>query len=424
MEMNRTALAEKAHITFVPQTKFKSNRIDVCFITPLDKATASDNALVFSVLPRATEKFGSTKEVRVALEQMYDLDLGTRVFKLGDAQVLDLSFSFINDRYALDGESILDGTLALLREFLLCPKKENGLFVSEYVESEKKKLIDAEMAVINNKGRYASIRMQSEMCKGEPFEISENGSVESIAAATPASVTAAYERLLSSAQIEICATGDMDENKVKAFFADMLSGIERKNIPEISTIVKREARENVNYVYEHQSVTQGKLSLGFRTGVCVTDANAYVMQVLCYVFGAGPTSKLFMNVREKLSLCYYCSASLNMQKGFMSVNSGILFENEKKTVDEIMHQLSDVQNGNITDAELDNAKKSIVNSYLTVFDSESSIFGFILNSIMNGKFETIEEKAAKINSVTKDEISEMAKGIKLDTYYFLCGEEK
>ncbi|MBO4429533.1 MAG: insulinase family protein, partial [Clostridia bacterium] len=149
----------------------------------------------------------------------------------------------------------------------------------------------------------------------------------------------------------------------------------------------------------------------------------HILDVTMKIFGSGTASKLFMNVREKLSLCYYCSAGANSLKGYMVVNSGILFENEKKAVDEIMFQLSEVAGGNITDEELLVAKNELINRYNSIFDSEGSISSYIFGAITDGERDTIDEKKAKVASVTKEQVSEMAKSFKLDTYYFLCGKE-
>ena len=419
----RTEIANGVGFIHVFEETFKSNRIDVRFTVPLDADDVAKNALVPQVLSRATKKHPSTKDMRVACEEMYGTDINADAGKRGDAQIVIIGASFLSDRYSFDGTDILGKVLDFMRELILEPKTENGVFCAEYVESEKKMLIDDELSKINDKRFYAQQRLIEEMFEGEPFALSENGTVEQISAVTPEALYAAYLKLLKTARIEICAVGDMDGGRVSSFFADMFGKIERDPVPQIITAAKKGARENVKYVRDHQNVTQGKLSLGFCTGVSKADGKDHILDVTMKIFGSGTASKLFMNVREKLSLCYYCSAAANSLKGYMVVNSGILFENEKKAVDEIMFQLSEVAGGNITDEELMVAKNELVNRYNSIFDSEGSISSYIFGAITDGERDTIDEKKAKVASVTKEQVSEMAKNFKLDTYYFLCGKE-
>ncbi|MBO4353515.1 MAG: insulinase family protein [Clostridia bacterium] len=408
---------------FYKTDKFKTDRIDVRFVVPLDEKTASENALVFPVLFRATEKYPSTLDMRVACETLYGASFDDGVSKRGDAQVITFSSSFLSPKYAIGGDDILGGALDLISEVMLRPKTENGVFCAEYVDSEKKMLIDDELAKVNDKRRYAQQRLTEEMFEGTPFALSESGRIEDIKAVTPASLYAAYKSLLGRARVEICAVGDMDGERVKAFFADLFGKIDRDPVPPVETAAMKGARESVKNVREHQNVTQGKLSLGFATGVSKKDGKDHVLDVTMKIFGSGTTSKLFMNVREKLSLCYYCSAGANSLKGYMVVNSGIMFENEKKAVDEIMLQLGEVARGNITDEEMTAAKSEIVNRYNRIFDNGGSISGYVFGKIIDGDDETPEEKIKKVLSVTKEQVSDMAKGFKLDTYYFLCGKE-
>ena len=419
----RDEIANGVGFTMYPTEKFKTNVIDIRFTVPLSKDSAAANALIFPVAFRATKNYPGTKQIRIASEELYGTSLFCDVSKRGDAQVVVVGINFLSDKYAYDGTDILSGALSLLAEVITSPLTEGGAFLAEYVESEKQKLIDEEQARINDKRRYAMTRMCEEMFENDPFSVSENGDIESIKAVTPQSLYEAYHELLETASVEIVAVGDMDESAVKSFFIGTFGAILREHPSKTETKVKTAARKKVKYVYEHQNITQGKLSLGFCTGIGAQDERATALSVMNSVFGAGTTSKLFMNVREKLSLCYYCSSGINLQKGFMQVNSGILFENEKKAVDEILAQLESVANGDISDFELDSAKNGLCDRYRSIFDRASSISSYIFGEIVSEKREMPEEKIKKIKAVTKEDVMNVAKLVKLDTYYFLCGKE-
>jgi predicted Zn-dependent peptidase len=208
--------------------------------------------------------------------------------------------SVLDNKYAIDGMDITERAMMLLDDILLHPITENGVFCEEYVESEKEKLIDDILAQVNDKRRYAMTRLTEEMFEGDAFGLSELGTVETTEAVCPVCLWKQYHEMLSTARIEIFAIGNFDFDALSARFAHMFEGIERRYTGAPETKVMQGAREEVKTVYERQNITQGKLSLGFYTGSTVHDDDYHVMQMLNVIFGAGVTSKLFLNVRDLL----------------------------------------------------------------------------------------------------------------------------
>ena len=423
MAFERKELASGIFFSAVDETKFKSNLISVKFILPLTAETAAGNALLFPVLLRGSEKFPDIGSIRREEESIYDTNLADSIYKRGDSQIMELRVHLLDNRFAIDGMNITERAMALLEDILLHPITENGVFCEEFVESEKEKLIDDILAQVNDKRRYAMTRLVEEMFENDAFGLSELGTEESVEAVTPESLWVQYKDLLAKARIEIFAVGNFDFAALAESFSHMFKAIDREytGIPE--TKIMEKARETVKTVYERQNITQGKLSLGFYTGASVCDEDYHVMQMINVIFGAGVTSKLFLNVREKLSLCYYCGSSENGQKGYMTVNSGIEFANEKKAVDEILFQLDEIKKGNISEDELRDARLALLDAIGRVGDSTGNLLNWYFSGVMNGYLMTPEEKKAKIESVTAEDIVKKAQDIRLDTYYFLCGKE-
>lgn len=423
MAFERKELARGIYFNAVHETKFKANLISLRFVVPLSADTAAKNALLLPVLLRGSERYPTIGAIRREEESVYDTDISDSVYKRGDLQILELRMNLLANRYAIDGMNITDRAMALLEEILFRPVTEGGAFRPEYVESEKKMLIDDIRAQVNDKRRYAAMRLVEEMFEGDAFGISELGTAEAVSSVSPEALTAQYREVLSRARVEIFAVGDFDFDALSARFSGMFAEAARTEPYPLGTKVMMVPRGEVKTVYERQNVTQGKLALGFFTGHSVMDGDYHVMQVLNTVYGAGVTSKLFLNVREKLSLCYYCSSAENGQKGYMTVSSGIEFANEKKAVEEILVQLDHMKKGNITEGEIADAKLSLIDSACRVPDSTGSLMNWYFSCVMNGELITPEEKIARIRSVTGEEIVRMAQDIRLDTYYFLCGKE-
>lgn len=421
---DRKEIASGVFFNATRETKFKSNLISLRFIAPLDEKTAAKNALLFPVLLRGSRNFPDIGSIRREEESVYDTDISDGVYKRGDAQILEIRMSVLDNRFAIDGMDITARAVRLLSDILFSPVMENGCFCEEYVESEKQMLIDDIRAQINDKRRYAMQRLNEEMFSHDVFGVSELGTVESVEAITPRALTDQYKELFSRARIEIFALGNFDFASLRESFRALFSKSQRSYLYETETKPLSAPRSEVKRVYERQNISQGKLAMGFYTGMTVKHPDYTAMQLLNVIYGAGVTSKLFMNVREKLSLCYYCGSSDNGQKGFMTVHSGIEFKNEKKAADEILAQLDEIKKGNISENELRDAKLALIDSAERIADSLGNMLNWYFACVMNGEMITPKEKCEKILAVTKEDIVRASANIRLDTYYFLCAKEE
>ena len=422
MQISRKEIFDGIALTTVETDKFKFNRIFINFILPLERERAAKNALFADVLMRGTENHKGLLQLQKALSSLYGADIDTYVGTSGEAHVITVFAKLLKDKYTLGGEEITRGGAELLREVLTEPQMENGAFNTEYVESEKEKLIDDIAAQINDKDAYALHRAIEIMCKDDAWGISELGRPEDVEEITPASLYENYAYVLSHAQVEAFAIGEFPEGLAEALVRGIFGGVTRGNVPDYSTKLLARSAE-VKKSVEHQELRQGKLVLGFRTGIGATDAEYDALRVFNCIFGSGTQSKLFMNVREKLSLCYHCSSRI-YAKGVMMVTSGIEPKNYDKAKNEILLQLDEIKKGNITDEEMDSAKKRLRNSMLSVSDSPEALHSWYLNNNIFSLTDTPEDIIAKVERVTKDDVAKIAQAVTLDTEYFLCGKEE
>ncbi len=382
MQISRKEFFDGIALTKIETDKFKFNRIFIDFVLPLEHERAAQNALFADVLMRGTEKYPGLLPLQKKLSSLYGADVDTYVGTSGEAHVITVFAKLLKDKYALGGEEITREGAELLCDVLTNPQKENGIFCEEYVESEKEKLIDDIAAQINDKDAYALHRAIEIMCENEAWGISELGRPEDVEKITPADLFEHYNYVLSHAQVEIFAIGEFPEGLAEKLVQDIFGGISRGEVPDHSTKIVRKAGE-VKKVTEHQELKQGKLVLGFRTGVGEGEEGYDALRVFNCVFGSGTQSKLFMNVREKLSLCYHCSSRI-YAKGVMMVTSGIAPANYDKARNEILAQLDEIKKGNITDEEMDSAKKRIRNSMLSVGDSPEALHSWYANNNIFG----------------------------------------
>lgn len=418
--IEQSAICDGVNFRSIRDTKFKTMRISAHLIVPMSRQTAAENALLPFLLSRASREYPDFTKLGQRLAELYGASLNADVQKLGDLQVLSLSASGIADRYALEGEAISGELAKLLCSILFDPPLVDGLFPEDGFEQEKRQTMELIDSEYSDKRTYARQRCEAIMCADEPYGVNRYGGKEDIARVERPALTAAWKRLLDTAKIELMVLGDCDPAPVYEGFRAAFETLGSRKTADCTTKVVRSA-EKVNTVTEKMDVAQGKLVMGFRTGTATPDEEVPATRLMAALFGGTPNSKLFLNVREKLSLCYYCSASYNSMKGIMLVQSGVEVKNMERAKEEILRQLDEVKQGNFDESEVEAAKMSLCNSYRTLSDSLGGLENWYLSQTFASHSQQPEEAAAQINAVTRQEIIDAANRVTLDTVYCLVG---
>ena len=419
MEMTRKQLADGVYLTYLPARKFKTSILSAQFVTPLRQDTASAYALLPAVLRRGTVTYPDMGSLEAQLDKLYGARVDYTIRKKGENQCVGFVASCIDDSFVPGGEKLLESVANLLGELICDPITERGRFVPTYFETEKTNLIDAIRSLINDKRDYADSRLLREMCAGEAYAVPRLGDEAGAEKLQLRKLYAQYGELIATSRLELIYCGSASMERVERALHAAFSTLPRETIRETAAVRPHKGRQEVLYVTDHLDVTQGKLGMGFSCGS--SDTAALLMGNT--LFGGSSNSKLFMNVLEKLSLCYYASSLYHRQKGLITVSSGIEFDNYQKAFDEIMAQLSAVQNGDLEDWELEGARSTLLNAYSSMNDSQGKLENFYLGQAATGQHETPEELAEQVRNVTPERIFRAMQTVELDTVYFLQGKE-
>ncbi len=424
--MERKEIMPFVFLTRVGSEKFKTSFMSVSLLTQLCRENASANALIPRVLRRGTEKHPDMEKLEARLSELYGARIEPEIRKKGEIQCVGFMADFADDAYIPGGEKLLEPVAELMGELLCRPKTEKKLLCGEYVESEKEKLADEIRGRINDKRSYSVQRLIELMCPAENYGVSRYGGEDAVEEITQESLTERYRELLRTSCVEIFYCGSADFDRVEKAVASAF-----KELPEaepdydLGTDVRMNTvEEKVRYFEDKMNVTQGKLAIGFRMGDCMEEPDYGAMMVFNAIYGGSVNSKLFMNVREKLSLCYFASSVLERHKGVLIVSSGIEFSKYQEALDEIMAQLEAVKNGDFTDKELSDGIKYVVNSLRTVMDSQARTEDFYLSGIIDGVDMTPAELAGRVEKVTAEDVKQIAAGVTADAIYFLRGEDE
>lgn len=419
MKTTRIQLAEGVYLTYLPARKFKTSLLSAQFVTPLRQETASAWALLPAVLRRGTVLYPDLGTLSAQLDRLYGASVDYTVRKKGENQCVGFVASFIDDSFVPGGERLLEPAAELVGELICDPVTERGRFVGAYFDSEKVNLIDAIRSQINDKRDYAAARLLQEMCAGEPYGVGRLGDEKSAEKLQMKKLYAQYGELISTARLELIYIGSAQLERVQQALAAAFATLPRDGICSIASAVPHPARTEIRTVTEEMDVTQGKLGMGFACG----SADYAAMLLGNTLFGGSSNSKLFLNVREKMSLCYYAASLYHRQKRIITVSSGIEFADYQRAYDEIFRQLEAVQKGQLEDWEMDGARSTLLNAYASMGDSQGKLENFYLGQAATGQSESPEDLAAQLRDVTEERVFRAMETVKLDTVYFLKGKE-
>lgn len=402
-----------------PDRRFKQGALSLQFVRPMCREEAALNALLPAVLLRGSRLHPDIRSITGRLDDLYGASVGNIVRRIGDYQTTGLYCGFIEDRFALEGDRILAPMVGFMKELLLDPHLENGVFRTSFVEGEKKNLIATIESERNDKRAYANNQMMRLLCREDSFGIPRLGEKEEVAAITPEALYAHYRKVLAESRVELFYVGTAQPEAVADMVRDIFTGIDRNyvNLPAQTGFHWVEPGEEV----EEMEIAQGKLSMGFTSSITLRDPGFVSMQLLNLIFGAGMTSKLFMQVREKLSLCYDIGSGYHGAKGLLSVSAGIDCKDKDRVMREILAQLDACKAGGITEAELVAAKQAMYSSIRNIHDTPSAIEGFYGSTALSGMSLTPEEYRDAVERTTVADVTEAARSVMLHTVYFLKG---
>ena len=419
-----TKVAPGLTLSCIRTHKFKTGILSFTIPFSLSREHLIYNSLLPGVLRQGTESCPTMAALNRRLDELYASCVELRSQRLGKNLTLTLGAELLDDEYAPEGANILEGVLTLIHEILFRPKLEDGLFRKKAVDQEIRFATDSIRGEINNTRGYSIIRLGELMHREDPDFLTLKELEAGIQKVDQKALTDFYRSCVLSAPVQVFYVGSMEEERVAALLRRIFADVGGKDY--IPLLPEARKASPLHEVTEAMPVAQGKLAMGFRTGVCMSREGDRTPAMLLFneIFGGSPISKLFMNVRERMNLCYYCSSAYNRYSGILSVSSGIDSKNVEVVKSAVLEQLEEIREGRITEAEFDAAKKSLENYCRTMDDNPSDLQVFYSSRAFFGISETPEDYLDRLLSVTLEEVVGIAKEIELDTVYFIEGTKQ
>ena len=399
--------------------RFKTGRLSIQFLRLMSTREVALNAMLPAVLLRGCAKYPDLRAITCRLDDLYGASVGLLVRHIGDYQTTGLHCSFMEDRFAMAGDRILQPMADFLGQLLLDPRLEQGAFCKDHVLGEKRNLLSAIEARKNDKRAYAAAKLLQMMAGEDPMGIPRLGDTEQAQQVTAENLYKHYKTVLKTSPVELFFVGSADADQVAQLVTPFFEKMERSYEP-IAPQSPLKASEG-GYLSEVMDVVQGKLQMGFVTDRTMDSGDFVAMQVMNAVFGGGATCKLFMNLREQQSLCYDIGSSYMGGKGVVTVGAGIDCHMEQQTRDGILCQLESCCQGDITDGELQSAKQGLLSGLQGLYDSPGAIENYYSTAALSGLGLTVEQYAEAVKQVDKAQVARMAQSLRLHSTFFLKG---
>ncbi|WP_124098511.1 pitrilysin family protein [Ruminococcus sp. Marseille-P6503] len=408
-------------VSSIKDSKFKSGCVVIRFILPLKEETSSAYSLLVDLLATSNRSYPSREQLTERMAELYGSSVNAFSYRIGDYQTAGLSINFIGDEYTIGGEVISLTAVQLLLDCVFDPHLENGHFSEKYFQLRKQELIDQIESSVNNKRQYALWKAGQVIFENEPCAYPALGTADAAESITLEDLTEAYMTLLSQAAVDITFCGGQDMSKLEAQVLKAFNGLDRSLACKPVFYSPSPCKSSPVRAEEAMDISQAKMVMAFKAGADKSDI--YAEKVMCAMLGGSPTSKLFMNVREKLSLCYYCAAGLIEGKNTMLVDSGVDTDKIPTAEKEIAKQLEAMKNGDFTDQELYNTKLYVSGAFRSNYDSAGDMNAWYFYQFVRGTSYSPDHAAQLIMSVTREDIINSARRYELDTVFVLKPNE-
>ena len=426
MDYKKQEIKQGITVHNINTDKFKTNIVAIFLTTPMSRKYVTFNSVISSIIRRGSKNMPTQEDISKTLEEMYGATFNNGLDKIGDNHIMKFYLESINDNYLpMSTENNLKKSIQKLSEIVFNPFLENGKFKEEYLNQEKEGTTQRINAKIDNKALYAKTRCVECMYKDNPAALYKYGYTEDMNNINADNLYNYYMELIDNCKIDIFISGKNElDNTLKMLSEDEnIQKLKPRKPNYIINDIKVKEETKEQSVEEKQSVNQGKIVIGcdilFNEEDLKDENLKYEALVYNGLLGGSANSKLFQNVREKASLAYTASSNYVRFKSNIFINAGIEIENYEKALKIIKEQLESMKNGDFTEEEIENEKKSIISGIDLIDDEQDAgIVYFYGQEITNSNVE-LEDYKQRVKNVTKEQILNIAKKVKINTIYFL-----
>ena len=415
-------LPHKMTLLHLSEQSFRTDRLTGVFALPLCPETAAEYAILPGLLTRSCAAYPTLAGFSRRLDELYGASVQSEIIRVGGWQLLTFSISYLNRRYTLDGSDLTAACTALLLDMLFEPALADGASPADVFAQEQRCLLERLQGEMNNKRMYARQRCEELLCPDHPFSCNPNGTEETVRALTPQAAETARQRMLAEANIHWLYQSADDTAPLIRELDERFSTLSQRSSAVVNADTSFTIKESA--LTEYMPLRQAKLVLGFRIAVTEPEGPVQAAQLMNTLWGGCATSLCFTHVREEQSLCYYCASSYDKFQGVLLVDSGVQPENAQRTKEEVLKQLDAIREGNFSDDELEAARRSLIQRYVSAADHPEALENFYIGQTIYDTYHTPEDMAQRLAAITREDVCRAARLTHFDTTYLLMPDDE
>lgn len=398
--------------------KFKTITMKVVFSSPIKKDEITMRNVLSDLLLQSSKNYESRRELTIKAEELYAADIFNNTQRIGNYILTSMNLQVLNDKYTEEGN--FEEAVKFLSEIIFNPDINGNAFKEDKLDLVLSNVKVALESLKEDATNYSLLRLMEAYDKESPVSYRMVGYLEDLNKIKTDNLYEYYKKLIEYDYVDIYVVGDFENNTIQEIIKKYFKFRKVKRIRPSYAIDSRKIRKRRLIAKETIDNNQSKLAIACGISKASNYEINYPLVLANIIFGGGPDSKLFKDVREKNSLCYSIYSYPVKLDNLLVISAGIDKENYNKTLELTTNLLKDMKKGKFTDKDINIAKEYYNTACEEVEESEYKIINEYLSQEILG-VEPLEERVKIMNKVTKKEIIKVAKKIEMDTVFLLEG---
>lgn len=406
------------NLHIIKTDRFKTVNIRVCLRDEINKDEITLRNMLTSFLTYSTNQYPTKRDIVLKAQDLYAVNVYTKSYRSGRFNMVNFCLSMLNEKYTEKG--MLEESIKFLADIIFNPNFKKEKEFNDVYQFLYDSVVSSIKGIKENTTTYSMIRMLEEMDKDMPYGYREFGYLEDLENISKDKLIDYYNKILNNSLVDVYVIGDVNEDEIENLLKEHFPFITYKR-PKVSQIIEHDKLPlRSKTVIEKIDSTQSKLSIGCKIGDLTEFERNYVLTLYNMILGGSSESKFFQIIREKHSLVYYVSSSLNKLDSLMLIKAGISKENFEKTLRLVKKLIKDMAKGNFTLENIKIAQENYISLLKEIEDNEAAIIEtYLAKDLLN--LGDVKERKQEIMKVTKEDIIKLAKKVKIDTVFLLEG---
>lgn len=395
--------------------RFKTITVSLKFTKKYNREESVYFKLLERVLPiNGTENYKSVNDITKKLESLYNANIGYKFYVTSKNMTFETNLRIINPKYTK--EDTYKESFDLFKEILTKPILKNNQF--KYFDLQKDNLINSILNVKDDLRSYSSLKFQEIFYKGTVYAENNYKNIKLFEDMESKKLYENYKKLFNEFKIDVFVIGEFDEEVLTKYIEELVKGFKSKNNYTKDLYTKVKCKESL--VKDKFKESQSSLLIGLNINGLTDEERDYKLILYNTILGSMNNSVLFVNVREKNSLCYSIGSTISKFTETMIIRSGISSDSFDDAVRLIKESLEEMKDEKKVDKLLKNAKKTLNIAYNDFYESSNKIidYYFIREFTI---LPSIEERRERVMNLTSKDVTDIAKKVSIGLIYLMEG---